>query len=145
VKILFSIALMLISCTGFAQTGTPPVVKERGPDSLNISSKLPQGFTSVQRIPTFPGGEGAFGRYLSANIIYPQNARKNKIGGRVILTIMIETDGSVGEVKVVKSVDKEIDEEAIRVVKASPKWLPAIQNDKPVRVQTAIPINFSVK
>ncbi|OOQ61866.1 energy transducer TonB [Mucilaginibacter pedocola] len=144
-KLIVSIAFILMNYTGFAQTSPAPAGRELHPDSLLKAAQRGEVFTAVQRNPQFPGGNAAFGQYLAANIKYPKNAAKNKIGGTVILTMIVETDGSVAEVKVLRSVDKELDEEAMRVVKASPKWLPAIQNDKPVRVMYNVPINFSAK
>jgi protein TonB len=103
-----------------------------------------QIFTAVEQAPTFPGGEGAFGKYLGKNIRYPAIARENNVQGRVVLTFVVERDGSLTDIKVLRSLGSGTDEEAVRVLKASPKWKPGIQNGRPVRVQYSIPVNFTL-
>jgi protein TonB len=101
-------------------------------------------FTSVEQIPTFAGGMDRFYRYLGQNIRCPANAVKNHIQGKVIVTFVIEKDGSLNEIRVARGVSEDIDAEAIRVVKNSPKWVPGLQNGKPVRVQYTVPVSFSL-
>ncbi|AMR31144.1 energy transducer TonB [Mucilaginibacter sp. PAMC 26640] len=103
-----------------------------------------QIFTAVEKQPTFPGGEGGFGKYLSKNLRYPAIARENNVQGRVVLTFVVERDGSLTDIKVLRPLGSGTDEEAIRVLKSSPKWSPGIQNGRPVRVQYSIPINFAL-
>jgi protein TonB len=103
-----------------------------------------QIFTAVEQAPTFPGGDGAFGKYLGKNIRYPAIARENNVQGRVVLTFVVERDGSLTDIKVLRSLGSGTDEEAVRVLKASPKWKPGIQNGRPVRVQYSIPVNFTL-
>ncbi|MCQ6961260.1 energy transducer TonB [Mucilaginibacter aquariorum] len=103
-----------------------------------------QIFTAVEQSPTFPGGEGAFGKYLQKNMRYPAIARENNVQGRVVLTFVVERDGSLTDIKVLRSLGSGTDEEAVRVLKASPKWKPGIQNGRPVRVQYSIPVNFTL-
>jgi TonB family protein len=101
-------------------------------------------FTSVEISPTFPGGEVAFGRFLAANIKYPEEARKAKLQGRSVITFVVEMDGSLSDIKVVRPLGGGTDEEAIRVLKISPKWKPGIQNGHVVRVAYAVPISFTL-
>ncbi|WP_454804447.1 energy transducer TonB [Mucilaginibacter phyllosphaerae] len=103
-----------------------------------------QIFTAVEQVPSFPGGDGAFGKYLGNNIKYPAIARENNVQGRVVLTFVVERDGSLTDIKVLRSLGSGTDEEAIRVLKKSPKWKPGIQNGRPVRVQYSIPVNFTL-
>lgn len=103
-----------------------------------------QIFTAVEQAPAFPGGDAAFGKYLSKNIRYPAVARENNVQGRVILTFVVERDGSLTDIKVVRGIGSGCDEEAVRVLKSSPKWKPGIQNGRPVRVQYSIPVNFAL-
>ena len=103
-----------------------------------------QIFTAVEQAPSFPGGDGAFGKYLGKNIHYPAIARENNVQGRVVLTFVVERDGSLTDIKVLRSLGSGTDEEAVRVLKASPKWKPGIQNGRPVRVQYSIPVNFTL-
>jgi TonB family protein len=95
--------------------------------------------------PEFPGGDDAFGRYLGANIVYPMSAKKNKIEGVVFLVFAINTDGSIGQIRIARSPSPDLSAEAIRVVKASPKWKPATENGKPIEGSHAVPINFKLQ
>jgi TonB family protein len=95
--------------------------------------------------PAFKGGYGAFGQYLNNNIVYPIYARKNIIEGRVILTFVVEKDGKINDIKVMKSVDPVLDTEAVRVLSKSPKWIPGTIMGQPVRVVYSIPVNFALK
>ena len=102
-------------------------------------------FKSVEQMPQFPGGEVALMKYLSTHINYPPEAAKNKIQGRVILQFVVKTNGCVGEVKVVRSVDQDLDNEAIRVVKSLPKFSPGRQNGKAVNVWYTLPVSFKLR
>jgi len=101
-------------------------------------------FTSVEQVPEFPGGLEAFGKYLGKNIRYPAVARENNTQGRVIVSFVCERDGSLTDVKVARGIGDGCDEEAVRVIKASPKWKPGIQNGRPVRVAYSVPIAFTL-
>ncbi|MDN3584020.1 energy transducer TonB [Mucilaginibacter flavus] len=96
-------------------------------------------------IPEFNGGIPAFSRYLGDNIVYPIYARKNNIEGRVIVSFIVEKDGLVSNIKVARSVNKELDEEAVRVIKESPRWTPGTRFGLPVRIEYAVPIAFTLK
>ena len=102
-------------------------------------------YKSVEQMPQFPGGEAALMKYLMQNIQYPVNAAKNDIEGRVIVQFVIEKDGQIGEVKVVRSVDPELDAEAVRVVKALPKFTPGRQDGKAVAVWYTLPVMFKLQ
>ncbi|MDD3488837.1 MAG: TonB family protein [Paludibacter sp.] len=99
-------------------------------------------FTVVEQMPKFPGGNQAMFKYLSENIRYPENAHKNGIQGRVICQFVVDSEGKVTAVEVVRGVDRDLDLEALRVVKAMPAWEPGRQKGKPVRVKYTLPINF---
>ena len=101
-------------------------------------------FTSVEQAPGFPGGDAKFIAYLSKSIRYPAIARENNVQGRVILTFVVERDGSLTDIKVVRGIGSGCDEEAVRALKASPHWKPGIQNGKPVRVQYSVPVAFAL-
>ena len=92
--------------------------------------------------PEFPGGWQAFMDYLKANVNYPEECRKAKIYGRVLVTFVVEKDGSIKNASVIKSVHPLLDAEARRVVSAMPKWNPGLQNGTPVNVQYTVPVNF---
>jgi len=102
-------------------------------------------FTSVEQVPEFPGGVDAFMKYLAQSIRYPQTAREQKVQGRVIISFIVEKDGSLSDIHAARGVSTEIDAEAIRVISASPSWKPGIQNGHPVRVAYSVPISFTLE
>lgn len=99
----------------------------------------------VEQMPSFPGGPQALLNYLSEHINYPEGYEEICIQGRVVITFVVEKDGSLSDITVVKSLEKAFDEEALRAVKSMPKWIPAMQNGEPVRVKFAVPVNFRLK
>ena len=114
----------------------------------------PQGDTTdvgeililVDTMPEFPGGLSAMMKYISDNIQYPVIAQENGIEGRVICQFVVEKDGSVTYIKVVRSAgEKSLDMESIRVIKTMPNWTPGYKNGKPVRVKYTLPINFKLE
>ncbi len=102
-------------------------------------------FDVVEQMPSFPGGPSALFEYLSKNIKYPVVAEENGIQGRVIVTFVVERDGSITDVRVVKSVDPSLDKEAQRVVKSMPRWIPGKQNGSAVRVKYTVPVTFRLQ
>ena len=102
-------------------------------------------FTVVEEMPEFPGGMAKLAEYLAKNIKYPQLARESGIQGRVFINFVVENDGSVTNVKVMRSLGGGCDEEAMRVVKSMPKWKPGKQRGKPVRVSYNLPVNFKLQ
>ena len=102
-------------------------------------------FDVVEQMPQFPGGPNALFEYLSKNIKYPVVAEENGIQGRVIVTFVVERDGSITDVKVAKSVDPSLDKEAQRVVKSMPHWIPGKQNGSAVRVKYTVPVTFKLQ
>jgi len=101
-------------------------------------------FTAVEVSPEFPGGEAAFGKFLQINIRYPAEDHKNKVQGKVYVQFVVERDGSLTDMKILRSPSETMSAETIRVLQLSPKWHPGIQHGKPVRVQYTVPINFSL-
>ena len=101
--------------------------------------------TLVEQMPQFPGGDAALMKFLSSHINYPPMAAENNVQGKVILQFVVEKDGHVGEVKIARAVDKDLDREAVRVVKSLPKFIPGRQNGHPVRVWYTLPVNFKLQ
>ncbi len=99
----------------------------------------------VEEMPSFPGGASGLMAYLSQNIKYPVVAEENGIQGRVVLTFIVERDGSITDVKVVKSVDPSLDAEAKRVIRSMPRWKPGKQNGSAVRVKYTTPVTFRLQ
>lgn len=95
-------------------------------------------------MPKFPGGMQAMMKYLSTNVKYPLEAQKKGVSGRVIIQFVVMEDGTLGQEKVVRGVDPLLDEEALRVVKAMPKWTPGVADGKTVKVRFTIPVMFSL-
>ena len=103
-------------------------------------------FVVVESMPEFPGGQQALFKYLSENVKYPVIAQENGIQGRVICQFVVNKDGSIVDVEVVRSGgDASLDKEAIRVIKSMPKWKPGKQRGKAVRVKYTVPVNFKLQ
>ena len=102
-------------------------------------------FEVVEQMPQFPGGDGALMQYLSSHIKYPVVAEENGIQGRVVCTFVVERNGSITDVRVVKSVDPSLDKEAVRVIKGMPNWIPGKQNGSAVRVKYTVPVTFRLQ
>ena len=99
----------------------------------------------MENDPEFPGGVEAMYKYLAQNIKYPQLARENNITGKVYVEFVVEKDGSVSNVKVLRDIGGGCGQEAVRVVKSMPKWSPGKQRGKAVRVQYRLPVNFNLR
>jgi len=99
----------------------------------------------VEVMPEYPGGMNALMSFLSDNIIYPEEAEEKGIEGRVLITFIIEKNGSISNVEVAESVNPLLDKEAVRVVKTMKKWIPGKQNNEPARVRYTLPISFVLK
>ena len=102
-------------------------------------------FQIVEEMPSFPGGEQKLLEYVAKNTKYPQIARDSGIQGRVFIGFVVETDGSISNVKVLRGIGGGCDEEAVRVIKSLPKWKPGKQRGKAVRVSYQIPVNFKLQ
>jgi TonB family protein len=98
----------------------------------------------VDEMPQYPGGEKAMMEYVAKNVKYPQEAKDKEIQGRVFVSFVVEKDGSVSTVKVMRGIGSGCDEEAVRVVSSMPKWKPGIKDGKPVRVSYMMPLNFKL-
>ncbi|RZK80593.1 MAG: energy transducer TonB [Pedobacter sp.] len=101
-------------------------------------------FVSLESQPSFPGGMEKFYEYLKKTVKYPAMAQENNIQGKVFLSFVVEKDGALTDIKVDRKLGGGTDEEAVRVLKASPRWVPGIQNGKKVRVKYNIPISFTL-
>lgn len=102
-------------------------------------------FEVVEQMPQFPGGDAALMQYLSSHIHYPAVAEENGIQGRVVCTFVVEKNGSITDVRVVRSVDAALDREAQRVIRSMPAWIPGKQNGAPVRVKYTVPVTFRLQ
>ena len=144
------ILLLVLTCFMGVTAQTSKAAQNNGlPVSLPSTNKgdtiTEREFTDkvydvVDEHPHFPGGNGALLDWLSKNIHYPPVC--DYIQGRVVITFYVEQDGSLSDIEVVRKVDPLLDEEALRVVKAMPKWIPAKQNNQPIRAKYTLPITF---
>ena len=129
------------------------LVKAVPTETINISASSSSSdsddeviFTVVETMPEFPGGQQAMMQFLGENIIYPPEAQKYGIQGRVICQFVVNKDGSIGDVNVIRSSgDASLDKEAIRVIQTMPRWKPGMQRGKPVRVKYTVPLNFRLQ
>lgn len=119
-------------------TELPPEPVVTDPDEGKV-------FTYVEEMPTFPGGEGAMYDYLRNKIKYPPMARENNITGKVYINFVVDKNGEIQDVKVLRGIGFGCDEEAVRVIKAMPAWKPGKQNGRSVSVSYNMPINFTLK
>jgi protein TonB len=120
-------------------------VNEKVVDEVPPKVEETKVFDVVEQMPQFKGGDAALMDYLNKNIKYPVIAEENGIQGRVVTTFVVERDGSITDVKVIKSVDPSLDKEAVRVVKSMPKWNPGKQNGSAVRVKFTLPVTFRLQ
>lgn len=107
--------------------------------------KKEEVFTHVEQMPKFPGGDAELYKFISNNLNYPAMAIENNVQGRVVVQFVVTKDGSIGNVKVVRSVDRDLDNEAIRVCKKLPKFIPGKQNGQPVNVWYTLPVTFKLQ
>ncbi|MEE2953732.1 MAG: energy transducer TonB [Bacteroidota bacterium] len=111
---------------------------------IEIEEDDDEFFMVVEQMPIFPGGDLGLMKYIQRNVRYPAIAKEYNITGKVYVSFIVDKQGSVTNVKVVRGVDKNLDAEAVRVVKSLPKYKPGKQRGKPVRVMFTIPINFTL-
>lgn len=102
-------------------------------------------FEVVENMPEFPGGPAEMMKFLSNNIRYPTIAQENGIQGRVIVQFVVNSDGTIVDATVVRSVDPFLDKEALRVINSMPKWKPGMQRGKAVRVKYTLPVMFRLQ
>lgn len=146
-KIIICIAVLAFCCNNLqAQTGNKP------PDSLTRKAStmqvvMPNGdtatFTKVEIESEFPGGAQAWQQFLGANLVYPEKAIKKIIQGTVVLQFIVDKDGSISDLKALSGPDI-LKQAALAAMQHSPRWIPAVQNDKPVKSYKKQAINFKL-
>ena len=110
-----------------------------------VAKKNQKVFDVVEQMPEYPGGQAALFEYLSKNIKYPADAEKKKVEGKVFVTFVVDSDGKITDVSLLKKVFPSLDAEAIRVISAMPNWIPGKQKGQVVRVKYTVPIMFRLK
>lgn len=111
---------------------------------INAMRKDSTEFRPIDETPEFPGGIETFMKFLAKNIHYPPQARQNNTQGRVIVSFVVNKNGSLSDIKIARGIGDGCDEEALRVIKLSPPWNPGMQSGKPVSVSYSVPIVFSL-
>ena len=110
-----------------------------------VAQKEQKVFDIVEQMPEYPGGMEALFKYLSENVKYPEDAKNQKIEGRVLASFIVEVDGSISDVKIAKPVFPSLDAEAVRVLSGMPNWIPGKQGGKAVRTKFTVPIAFNLR
>lgn len=120
-------------------------VSPEAKEALADSTAKEEVFMVAEQMPEFPGGMKELLKFLQDNLKYPENAMKNNVQGRVIVQFVVEKDGTLTEFKVARSVDPDLDAEALRVLQTMPKWKPGMQRGKIVRVKFTVPVSFKLQ
>jgi len=145
-RLRYALFLPLIAVITIASANTTAMRAMPELIQLEQTQVQPQDstYTMVEQMPEFPGGEAALFEFLSKNVRYPESAKKEKIEGRVYVTFVISDEGIVKDVSVIRGVRADIDNEAIRVVRAMPNWKPGTHNGKNVNVLYNLPMSFKL-
>ena len=146
-RALAVVPVIALALLAFANPTTETATVQNNVDQqvTKTSNQDKKVYKSVEQMPQFPGGEYELMKYLQGVIKYPENAAKNNIQGRVIAQFVIDENGEIGEIKVLRSVDEEVDAEAVRVIKSLPKFIPGRQDGKAVAVWYTLPITFKLQ
>lgn len=133
----FGVFVFLI-IVGLAHKVNAQTVKKNSDDSVRI----PKGPSTIQLMPAFPGGVAGYSSFLRSNIHYPPAALNKKVQGMAFIQFIVEKDGSLSNIKLMKDPGEDLGAEAVRIIKLSPKWSPGKDNDVTVRVQMTVPVMF---
>lgn len=120
-------------------------IKEEVIAAPKVEDEQPMSIAMVEQKPEFPGGEAAMYKWLSDNIVYPSSASEEGVSGRVVIEFVVGKDGSISNVRVVRPRHPALDKEALRVVKAMPRWVPGRNNGQPVKVTYTLPVTFKLQ
>ncbi|MDD2474336.1 MAG: TonB family protein [Dysgonamonadaceae bacterium] len=144
---ILPLALLLITANSVYAQQNEPKEEAKPPqeqDPVKKESKSDEIFVVVEKQPSFKGNVKAMMEFIEKEMKYPVIAKENGIQGRVIVNYIIEKDGSLSDVQIVRGVDPSLDKEAIRIIEAMPKWNPGLQRDERVRVRYTLPISFKL-
>ena len=144
---LASVSLLLAGCNANPQQ-TETAAPDASDTATETAAPAPTPTDSVYEVaevmPEFPGGTQALFKFISENLEYPQHAIDGQIEGRVVVQFVVDKTGKVGNIQVVRSIDKLLDQAAIDVVRALPAWKPGMQNGKQVNVRYTLPVSFKL-
>jgi len=119
-----------------------PTVTEK---ALDVERKTDEVFTFVEQQPQFPGGTKAFAEFMQKNLRYPAEASRANVSGKVFVSFIVDADGSITNIEVLKGIGFGCDEEAVRVMNKMPRWQPGKQSGRPVKVKFNLPVTFSLE
>ena len=146
IKLLFTTLILLTASFTYAQaqheSDTVALTNVKEIAAPGIDTTI---YNNVEKMPTFPGGEFKMYEFLAMNIRYPQRARQDGYSGTVYVRFIVEPDGTITNIEVAKGVGGGCSEEAVRVVKMMPKWIPGEAFGKKVRVTYTLPVNFRLQ
>ena len=144
--LLFAISALVLLVIVFAPArANAQDKKEKTTQTHKDTTTGDKVYEVCEQMPIFEGGDAALLKYLTDSVKYPELAKKHGVQGRVIIGFIVEKDGSLTDVKVLRAVDRALDAEALRVVKGMPKWIPGCQDDQLVRVRYNVPVSFRLK
>ena len=144
--LLFAISTLVLLAVVFAPAGAnaqnKKVEKAQTHKDTTTDDKV---YEVCEQMPTYEGGDAALLKYITDSVKYPELAKKHGVQGRVVIGFIVEKDGSLTNVKVLRAVDRALDAEALRVVKGMPKWIPSRHNGQRVRVRYLLPIHICLQ
>ena len=144
--LLFNISALVLLVVVFAPArANAQDKKEKTTQTQKDTTTDDKVYEVCEQMPTYKGGDVALLKYLTDSVKYPELAKKHGVQGRVIIGFIVEKDGSLTDVKVLRAVDRALDAEALRVVKGMPKWIPGSQNGQHVRVKYNVPVPFRLE
>ena len=144
--LLFAISALVLLVVVFAPAGANAQNKKEKTTQTHKDTTTDDKIYEVcEQMPIFEGGDAALMKYLTDSVKYPELAKKHGVQGRVVIGFIVEKDGSLTDVKVLRHVDIALDAEALRVVKGMPKWIPGCQDEQLVRVRYNVPVSFRLK
>ena len=144
--LLFAVsALMLLVVVFVPARANAQDKKEKTTQTRKDTTTDDKIYEVCEQMPIFEGGDAALLKYLTDSVKYPELAKKHGVQGRVVIGFIVEKDGSLTDVKVLRHVDIALDAEALRVVKGMPKWIPGCQDEQLVRVRYNVPVSFRLK
>ena len=145
-KTMIIMSLMTVFCLATADAQKTVVSK---PQQKNITQEKVQNidepFAVVEQMPQYAGGQAALMEYMKNSLKYPKDAAAQKVEGRILVSFIVEKDGSLSDVKATKAIFPSLDAEAVRVVKEMPRWTPGRQRGVVVRVKYVLPITFRLQ
>ena len=144
--LLFAISALVLLVIVFAPArANAQDKKEKTTQTHKDTTTGDKVYEVCEQMPIFEGGDAALLKYLTDSVKYPELAKKHGVQGRVVIGFIVEKDGSLTDVKVLRAVDRALDAEALRVVKGMPKWIPGCQDEQLVRVRYNVPVSFRLK